>query len=69
MKKEIPKKSQLHSCKEADHLCDGAPGHVGQPYILRMWITCGGAAFHIPMWQGWDNAIWYLGIAPLSLFY
>jgi len=46
------KKSQSHSCREADHLRDGAPGHVGQRCILRRWITCGGAAVCVPVQWG-----------------
>lgn len=28
---------QPPSCEEADHLHDGAPGHMGQQYVFRKW--------------------------------
>ncbi|XP_071665736.1 coiled-coil domain-containing protein 85C isoform X3 [Patagioenas fasciata] len=46
------KKSQLNSCEEADCLCNGAPGRVGQQCISRTWVTCDGAAVDIPAWWG-----------------
>lgn len=39
---------QPPSCEGADHLCDGAPGHVGQQYVFRTWITCDRAAVAFP---------------------
>lgn len=64
------KKSQLHSCEEADHICNRAPGHVGQQYILRTWVTCDGAALDIPAWWGARKCFLVpLVMAPLLLFY